>query len=1037
MASPERRAEAEGGMGRSLPHPEEDGPDEPQDHAPEAVGPEEVSVGPGEQSDGSKEVKEAVGPGEVSVEPEEVSVGPEVVSVGPGDQSDDPEDVRETVGPGEVSVGSRHAKSPVGPGEEFVGPGEKSVGPGEESVGPEDAKNPVKPDEELVGPEEDIVGPREGFDDHGGTTGRPGDQGGPTEDPADSEHHLGHGRSLVTQVLGFEPRDLLTLSDLTRLLHRPCDPASLAATRIMFGLLMMLDVPQERGMGVADVRWGDPDTCRFPLFPSLTPLLLPYMVLIYGLMFVCAALMALGWRWRASCSAFVFAYWYLFLLDKSLWNNHSYLYGLLASILLVSDPHRCWSMDSRRGREDVGDSHAPLWSYALLRSQVFVLYFLAGVKKVDHDWLNGYSMQHLAQHWVFSPFRQVLNNDNIDFFVIHLGGFTLDLTLGFFLFFDATRRPALVFGAAFHLMNSMIFSIGMFPWVCLATLPVFCSHSWPRPLLARLRALLLPGRSPAGGGGAAGGAAGGAVTARGATRDEYEKEKVIKTLKRNPDCCYPGEGGCVSTKQKVRSLLVMMYIVLQFVLPFTHSITKGYNTWTDGPYGYSWDMMVHSWDTLHIKITGIRGDTGEKLYLDPNVWLNSHRWTSHADMAVQYGRCLRERLAARGVDLSSLYFDVWKSLNHRFQQRVFDPTVDILQAPWSPWEQTPWVLPLASSLSPWRDRLPRLLQEAQLVSPAADAVFVADFPGLTLENFLSEDLSNITLEVLQGEVLVLLPTEHQTSPSGHSGASVRDAGGTGEGFCGAESLVDILDAFRDTQSLKEQLTKNYDARQSNRFPKAGGVRGSKRIGRRRILNGGRTRTGGRTSVTRPSQPTSKTTVKSVVLLTGERLSLPSNTFHSVITTSQEPSSYMYTFINTTLQRMYQDMYDLTEDNPEGGTKLQTQRGKVENMYEVMHDMASSRHGRTAHPQQTQELTNLDRIRRAGGTDSVAKGRENKHSKMVNHHFGMDAHGHLLPLQVGQDVLKFLTWKWTIFKRSGRLFVEACRSILSGTPMTFN
>ena len=58
--------------------------------------------------------------------------------------------------------------------------------------------------------------------------------------------------------------------------------------------------------------------------------------------------------------------------------------------------------------------------------------------------------------------RLFLNEDQIGYFVVHLGGLTIDLLLGFLLFFDATRKIAFLFGASFHLMNSQIFSIGMF-----------------------------------------------------------------------------------------------------------------------------------------------------------------------------------------------------------------------------------------------------------------------------------------------------------------------------------------------------------------------------------------------------------------------------------------------------------------------------------------------------------------------------------------------------------------------------------------------
>ena len=74
------------------------------------------------------------------------------------------------------------------------------------------------------------------------------------------------------------------------------------------------------------------------------------------------------------------------------------------------------------------NAHVPLWNYTLLRAQVgaaprsppphvptrgrhrvspqiFIVYFIAGLKKLDADWVGGYSMGSLARHWLFSPFR--------------------------------------------------------------------------------------------------------------------------------------------------------------------------------------------------------------------------------------------------------------------------------------------------------------------------------------------------------------------------------------------------------------------------------------------------------------------------------------------------------------------------------------------------------------------------------------------------------------------------------------------------------
>ena len=39
------------------------------------------------------------------------------------------------------------------------------------------------------------------------------------------------------------------------------------------------------------------------------------------------------------------------------------------------------------------------------RLQVFIVYFIAGIKKLDADWVEGYSMSYLAHHWLFDPFK--------------------------------------------------------------------------------------------------------------------------------------------------------------------------------------------------------------------------------------------------------------------------------------------------------------------------------------------------------------------------------------------------------------------------------------------------------------------------------------------------------------------------------------------------------------------------------------------------------------------------------------------------------
>ncbi|XP_064603539.1 vitamin K-dependent gamma-carboxylase-like [Liolophura sinensis] len=547
-------------------------------------------------------------------------------------------------------------------------------------------------------------------------------------------------QSKFESLFGFDLKDLSSVLRFFALLNRPMDPACLGVMRFMYGLLMLFDTIQERGLSGADLIFGDRNECYFPLFNFLHPLPVQWMIILYTVMAFGAFGIMTGFLYRLSCALFVIPYWYLFFLDKTTWNNHSYLFGLVGLLLLVSDANRYWSIDGLIWPEK-RNSHVPLWSYTLLRTQFFFVYFLAGLKKLDQDWMTGYSMQKLSLHWVFFPFKLFLSTDQIDLYIVHLGGLFLDLTIGYLLFFDVTRPYAFFFGGSFHLMNSQIFSIGMFPWTMLATMPLFCYVDWPRALFRKFPSKLscvLPLDDPP----------------QPSRHCVYSKEQVKPEESSRAVRASTQLRDKPGPYHKAAAIGTVLYLAVQLFMPYSHFVTKGYNNWTNGLYGYSWDMMVHSWSLQHVKITYVKKDTGEVGYLKPLVWTRGKaRWSSHADMVKQYATCIEQRLKAYNISNVELYFDVWRSMNKRFQQRMFDPRVNILEADWSVFSDTPWILPLLVDLSSWREELKNISKTFRNETEATDVVFVADFPGLHLENYIQEHL-NTTLKVLRGEIRV-------------------------------------------------------------------------------------------------------------------------------------------------------------------------------------------------------------------------------------------------------------------------------------------
>ena len=127
------------------------------------------------------------------------------------------------------------------------------------------------------------------------------------------------------------------LQQLKSWLLKPQDPSLLGYLRIMYGILMTLDLLMERGMANMDAKFGDDvEDCRFPLINSLQFLPYKYMVLIHVLMAWSIICIAFGFLYRIHTFVYMISYWYIFLLDKTKWNNHSYLFGLFSIIFFFN-----------------------------------------------------------------------------------------------------------------------------------------------------------------------------------------------------------------------------------------------------------------------------------------------------------------------------------------------------------------------------------------------------------------------------------------------------------------------------------------------------------------------------------------------------------------------------------------------------------------------------------------------------------------------------------------------------------------------------
>ncbi|MCA9490365.1 MAG: HTTM domain-containing protein [Myxococcales bacterium] len=158
------------------------------------------------------------------------------------------------------------------------------------------------------------------------------------------------------------------------------------------------------------------------------------------------------------------------LLDKALYLNHHVLMALLgATLVLLPEPRE--------------RTVAP-WVTSLLRLEVGLVWWWAGVAKLNADWLL--RAEPLAT-WLHAradlPLVGVLLDLPATAWAMSWGGALYDLTIPFLLLYQRTRPVGMALVLAFHAVVGWLFPIGVFPWLMVLGATVFLDPSWPRAWL--------------------------------------------------------------------------------------------------------------------------------------------------------------------------------------------------------------------------------------------------------------------------------------------------------------------------------------------------------------------------------------------------------------------------------------------------------------------------------------------------------------------------------------------------------------------------
>ncbi len=435
------------------------------------------------------------------------------------------------------------------------------------------------------------------------------------------------------------------LTDLQHRAGRPVDARSLAVVRIAFGLVIVWEAYRYWVNGWIESIWLTPAYhVPYDGFTWLAPMPGHGLYGVWLGIAVCVALIAAGRAYRPAAAVLVLLFGYVFLLERTRYLNHFYLMILLAGILAVVPADRVWSVGKSSGIRTV-----PTWALWLVRFQVAVMYVGGAVAKLNGDWLAGRPLDQ----WLASNTDLALVGPLLDEVwagrVFAWAGLGLDLLIVPALFWRPTRVAALVAAGAFHLLNSKLFQIGVFPPLAMAATTVLLPPDWPATTARGVRSRLA--RAWSGG---------------------------VVDRAQGPQPEIPGR-----PDQPVSALLlglVGLYAAIQVVVPLRHLVLPGDPSWTEAGHTFAWHMKLRDKDA-DISYTVTDPSHDDVWVPDLNEYLQPWqrvRVAADPGMIVRFAQHLGSDARDRGIAEPVVYANAVVSLNGRPAVPLIDTSVDLL-----------------------------------------------------------------------------------------------------------------------------------------------------------------------------------------------------------------------------------------------------------------------------------------------------------------------------------------------------------------------
>ena len=453
-------------------------------------------------------------------------------------------------------------------------------------------------------------------------------------------------------------------TSLFRLLDRlflPVDNASITLLRIGLGAMFAWWAWDYLASGLVHSIYIEPKF-HFNYWPFgwVHPLQPNGMIAVFVAIILLGILVCAGVFYRWSSLLLALCFTYVFLLERTNYQNHYYLLILIAWWLPWLPLAKNVSYDASRNSSGF-ESTAQAWALWLLRFHVGLPYVYGGLAKLHGDWLAGEPMRQILASRNQLPFVGPWFNEEWIVFAFVWGGLLFDLAIVPLLLFKRTRVVAYLACVGFHLTNAVIFNIHVFPWFMIFATTLFFEPDWPRRVLGGTPLVLSPSKS-------------------------------LRWAE-------------IPSRSKWGLGLVLVYCLFQCTWPFRHFTSEGDASWTERGHMFSWRMMLRG-KTAAVRYF-VSDDNTNQTYIPRLKGVISvdqaNRFPRDPEMILQFAHFLAREHKGRTGRVPRVQALVLTSLNGRKPQLFIDPNVDLASEPTYAGSRK-WILPLTEPLrkAPWK-----------------------------------------------------------------------------------------------------------------------------------------------------------------------------------------------------------------------------------------------------------------------------------------------------------------------------------------------